>query len=223
MPMMNKPIVEFNNVFHTSDRGKPIFEDINLSVTAGRSVVISGAAGAGKTTLIELLLGLKLPDSGVVELFGETLYPRRRHRLKRLRRQIGGVGGVYDLVPSMTVAENVLFPLILAGERRRVRRERLMKMLTEFKLLKQAGLRPNQLTRVEYTLAQFARASIAHQPLLIIDEPSAGLDPVTYGEIFDYLVRVSLSGRSMIILTSQRDSRVLPASDHLRIENGTLL
>lgn len=220
--MTNKPIVEFNNVFHTSDRGEPIFEDLNLSVTAGRSVVISGAAGSGKTTLIELLLGLKFPDSGAVALFGETLKPRR-HRLKRLRRRIGGVGGVYDLVPSMTVAENVMFPLILTAERRRVRRERLMKMLTEFKLLKQAGLRPNQLTRVEYTLAQFARASIAHQPLLIIDEPSAGLDPATYGEIFDYLVRVALSGRSMIILTSQADSKVLPSSDHFRIENGTLL
>jgi putative ABC transport system ATP-binding protein len=220
--MANKPIVEFNNVFHTSDRGEPIFEDLNLSVTAGRSVVISGAAGSGKTTLIELLLGLKFPDSGCVELFGETL-KRGRRRLKRLRRRIGGVGGVYDLVPSMTVAENVVFPLILTAERRRVRRERLMRMLTEFKLLKQAGLRPYQLTRVEYTLAQFARASIAHQPLLIIDEPSAGLDPATYGDIFDYLVRVSLSGRSMIILTSQPDSRVLPASDHLRIENGTLV
>jgi ABC-type ATPase involved in cell division len=168
------------------------------------------------------LLGLKFPNSGAVELFGETLKPKRS-RLKRLRRRIGGVGGVYDLVPSMTVAENVLFPLILAGERRKVRRERLMKMLTEFRLLKQAGLHPNQLTRVEYTLAQFARSSIAHQPLLIIDEPSAGLDPATYGDIFDFLVRVSLSGRSMIILTSQPDSKVLPASDHFRIENGKLL
>lgn len=221
--MANKPIVEFSNVFHTSDRGETIFEDVNLSVTAGRSVVISGAAGSGKTTLIELMLGLKFPDSGCVELFGEPLKRGRRHRLKRLRRRIGGVGGIYDLVPSMTVAENVVFPLILASERRSVRRERMMQALTEFKLLKQAGLHPDQLTRVEYTLAQFARASIAHQPLLIIDEPSAGLDPTTYGEIFDYLVRVSLSGRSMIILTSQHDSRVLPASDHLRIENGKLL
>ena len=81
--MTNKSIVEFNNVFHTSDRGEPIFEDLNLSVTAGRSVVISGAAGSGKTTLIELLLGLKFADSGAVELFGETLKRGRRHRRPR--------------------------------------------------------------------------------------------------------------------------------------------
>ncbi len=221
--MASKTIVEFHNVFHTSDRGEPIFEDLTFTVKAGRSLIISGKAGSGKTTLIELLLGLKKPDSGAVDLFGETIRPGRRRQLKRVRRRIGGVGGIYDLVPSMTVAENVLFPLVLTGERRSVRQERLMKMLTEFKLLKQAHLLPRQLTRVEYTLAQFARASIAHQPLLILDEPSAGLDPSTYKEIFEYLVRVSLSGRSMIIMTSHSDPDNLPEVDFRRIENGKLV
>ena len=221
--MSTESIVECNNVYMTSDRGEPIFEDVNLKLTAGRSVVISGAAGSGKTTLVEMILGLRFPDSGSVELFGHCLRPRPRRLLKRIRRRIGGVGGVFDLVPRLTVAENVMFPLVLASERRRVRHERLMKMLVEFKLLKQASVYPRHLTRVEYTLAQFARASIANQPLMIIDEPSAGLDPDTYERVFEYLVRVSLSGRSMIILTSQAETGRLPQSDYLRIENGCLL
>jgi ABC-type multidrug transport system ATPase subunit len=220
--MSSENIVEFNNVYMTSDRGEPIFADVGLTLAAGRSVVISGPAGSGKTTLVEMLLGLRFPDSGSVELFGQCLRPRKGRLLKRIRRRIGGVGGVYDLVPSLTVAENVMFPLVLAAERKKVRRERLMKVLSEFKLLKQASLYPRQLTRVEYTLAQFARASIANQPLLIIDEPSAGLDPATYERVFEYLVRVSVSGRSMIILTSHTEKSGLPQCDYWQIKDGRL-
>jgi len=220
--MSTQKIVEFTNVFVTSDRGETIFHDFGFTLTAGRSVVISGPAGSGKTTLVELLLGLRFPDSGSVELFGQCLWPRKRRLLKRIRRRIGGVGGVYDLVPSLTVAENVMVPLVLASVKKRARSERLVKMLTEFNLLKQAALYPHRLTRVEYTLAQFARASIADQPLMIIDEPAAGLDPATYKRIFEYLVRMSVSGRSVIILTSQAGSDVLPQCDYLQIKDGLL-
>jgi ABC-type ATPase involved in cell division len=150
------------------------------------------------------------------------LLPRKRRLLKRTRRRIGGVGGVYELVPSLTVAQNVMVPLVLAAVNKRARSERLVKTLTEFNLLKQAGLYPHRLTRVEYTLAQFARASIANQPLMVIDEPAAGLDPATYKRIFEYLVRVSVSGRSMIILTSQLEPDILPQCDYLQIKDGCL-
>jgi len=220
--MSSENVVELTNVFVTSDRGETIFQDVSLTLAPGRSLMISGPAGSGKTTLVELLLGLRFPDAGSVELFGRCLRPRPRRVLKRIRRRIGGVGGVYDLVPSFTVAENVMVPLVLASERKRVRRDRLMQVLTEFNLLKQASLYPSRLTRVEYTLAQFARASIANQPLLVIDEPSAGLDPATYKRIFEYLVRVSVSGRSMIILSSEEKSGTLPQCDYKKIHDGCL-
>lgn len=142
--------------------------------------------------------------------------------MREARRRIGGVGGVFDLVPSLTVAENITMPLVIAAERKKVQRERLLKMLSEFSLLKLAGKYPHHLTRVERTLVQIARAAIANQPLIIIDEPSAGLDPATYERVSEFLVRIAVSGRSMILLVSHQPPRTLPNTRHYRLSNGVL-
>ena len=126
-------------------------------------------------------------------------------------------------MPSYTVSENIQFPLVLGAERKKVRKERLMKMLTEFSLLKQAGTLPDKLTRVEHTLVQLARASIANQPLIIIDEPLAGLDQKTYERIYDYMVKLALSGRSMIIVTGETLPTNFPNTDRYQIMNGALV
>ncbi len=220
--MEDKRILELTNVHLDSDRGDTIFGDLNLVLNAGRSAMISGAAGSGKTCLVEMLIGMRPPISGSVELFGEVLRPGKKSQHRRLRRKIGGVGGIYGLAPAFTVAENIAFPLVIGGERKKIRREKTLRMLAEFSLLNQANEYPHRLTRVEYTLVQFARASIADQPLLIIDEPSAGLDSKTYEEIFEYLIKVAASGRSMLILTSEIPLGQLPNMDYYQIEQGKL-
>jgi len=220
--MNKRSIVELSNVYMKSDRGNLVFQDLNLSLTAGRSAVITGAAGSGKSSLVELITGIRGCDGGSVELFGKLVKVKKKRLLKQLRRKIGGVGGIYSLIPSFNVAENIIYPLVISGERNKIIKERLLNMLREFSLLKQAGEYPDGLTRVEKTLVLFARASIANQPLIIIDEPLAGLDLNTFERIYEYLVRVSLSGRSMIILTSEPLVKVLPNTDNFYIRNGAL-
>jgi ABC-type molybdenum transport system ATPase subunit/photorepair protein PhrA len=95
-------------------------------------------------------------------------------------------------------------------------------VLTEFSLLKQASEYPHSLTRVENTLTQFARASIANQPLLLIDEPMAGLDRGTWERVHQVLEKVALSGRSMMILTSELPPQELPETSYYQLENGVL-
>lgn len=219
---MEKVVVELNNVFLESDRGTRVFNNISIRLMAGRSAVVTGPAGSGKTSLSELLVGLRFARSGSVELFGEVVKAGRGRTINRIRRKIGGVGGIFGLIPSFTVADNIAFPLVLAGERHRIRKERLRKMLAEFSLLKRAADYPHNLTRVESTLVQFARASIAHQPLMLIDEPLAGLDQKTYQRILEHLVAVSFSGRSMIILSSEIPSQQLPHTDYYQIAEGVL-
>jgi len=219
---MTGPIVELKDVFLRNDRGGHVFRDLNLTIKVGRSAVITGAAGSGKTSLSELLIGLRFAESGLVILFDEVLKKGKKRIIKRVRKKIGGVGGVFGLLPSLTVAENITLPMVISGVRKKIQQERLLKLLSEFSLLKQAGEYPPNLTRVESYLVQFARASIAGQPLIIIDEPSAGLDRKTYQRIFEYLVKVSLSGRSMIILTSEVPSQQIPETDCYQIENGAL-
>lgn len=220
---MKSPVVELNNVFVRSDRSGHIFRDLNLTVQAEESVVITGAAGSGKTSLADLLLGRRFAESGSVEVFGRQIAPGKKRVIRRARQRIGGVGGPFALVPALTVAENITLPLVIAGNRRRILRERLLNVLTEFSLLNQAAEYPDRLTRVEHTLVQFARASVANQPLLIIDEPAAGLDRKTLRRVFEYLVKIALSGRSMIILTASELPRELPNTRQFEIANGTLV
>jgi ABC-type ATPase involved in cell division len=220
---MDKPsLVELTDVLVKNDRGGTVFRELNLEVKPGRSAVITGAAGSGKTMLVELLIGARFPDRGSVIMFGRSLRRRKRGLVRKTRRQIGGVGGLFGLAPGLTVAENIALPMIITSERKKIQRERLRKMLAEFSLLKQAGVYPDSLTRVEASLVQFARASVANQPLMIVDEPSAGLDPKTFVRVFEYLVKVSVTGRSMIILTSETPGQPLPNTDYYRIANGAL-
>ncbi len=216
-------VVEFDNVYFRSDRGQEVFRDLNFKLEAGHSAIIFGAAGAGKTCLVELLIGKRFAEAGSVEVLGRQLLPRKYRAIREVRRKTGGIGGLFGLIPSYTVAQNIEFPMIIAGVRKKVRKERLLKMLTEFSLLKQAAEYPNRLTRVEHTLVQFARASVGNQPLIIIDEPLAGLDPKTYQRILSYLVNLSVSGRSMIILSSQDLSREIPNIHQYTITNGALV
>jgi len=215
-------VIEFLNVDLAYRRGGEIFRNLNFRIEAGQSAVITGGPGSGKSSIAELLVGLKFASGGSVEAFGEPMRPGRTRILNRVRRKIGGVGGIFGLVPSYTVAENITYPLVLAGVRKRTRKERLFKMLTEFSLLKKAADYPGTLTRVEHTLVQLARASVAEQPLLLIDEPMAGLDQVTARRVWQYLVNASISGRTMILLMSDRPPAELPNSIYYEIKGGGL-
>lgn len=219
---MNEPVIELENIHLRTDRGGHVFRDLDFKMNSGESAVIVGPSGCGKTMLAELLVGIRYPERGSVRVFGDTLRRRRRRTLRRVRKRIGGVGGPFGLLPSLTVSENITLPLVIAGERQKLLRERLLRMLSEFSLLKVAGKYPASLTRVEYSLVQFARAAIANQPLIIIDEPSAGLDPKTYRRVFEFLVKVALSGRSMLILASQPVGREIPGAATYNLVNGEL-
>jgi putative ABC transport system ATP-binding protein len=219
---MSELVVELDGIYVRNDRGGYVFRDLTLKIEPGQSAIIEGSSGSGKTTLAELLIGVRRPERGTMRLFGREIKPGRKRAVREARRKIGGVGGPFDLVPSLSVAENITLPLVISAERKKVQRERLLKMLSEFSLLKLAGRYPASLTRVERTLVQIARAAIGNQPLMIIDEPSAGLDPVTYERVAEFLVRIAVSGRSMILLVSQQPPGKIPNSRHYRLTNGVL-
>ncbi len=217
---MKEPVVELNQVQLKADRGGYVFRDLNLTIENGESIVITGPSGSGKTMLAQMLVGLRFASGGTVKLFGNEIKPRKKRLIRKTRRMIGGVGGSFGLLPLFTVAENITLPLVIGAERKKLVKERLVRVLSEFSLLKLANKYPRHLTRVEDYLAQFARAAVANQPLIIIDEPLAGLDKKNYERISNFLVKVALSGRSMLILVSEPPTREIPNSRVLRFTNG---
>lgn len=218
----DKPLVDLANVRLKSRLGGAVFSDLNLTIRPGQSIFVVGPSGSGKSSLVDLLLGRRFADSGSVEVFGQLLKKGKKRLIQKIRSRIGGVGGAFELLPSLVVAGNIELPLVLAGERKKVRREKLQKYLAEFSLLNQADLYPHELTRVENMMALLARASVASQPLLIIDEPLAGLDSQTYSRVLDYLFKVVVSGRSMIMLGSEPPNRKIPQTEVKHLIDGEL-
>jgi putative ABC transport system ATP-binding protein len=218
----SQTLLELHNVELRSDRGAVVFKNVNLSLEPGASAIVAGASGSGKTSLLNLITGRRFAVSGSVEVFGKILKPSRKRMIRSIRRRIGGVGGPSGLVPTLTVAENILLPLVITGERPAVQKERLFRTLGELSLISHANEYPDRLTRVQYTLAQVARATIANQPLVLIDEPAAGLDQATFAQVFEYLFKVSLSGRSLVIVSSEFPPHDLPNSRKYQLVDGVL-
>ncbi|MDZ4723704.1 MAG: ATP-binding cassette domain-containing protein [candidate division Zixibacteria bacterium] len=215
-------IVELNNIHLKTDRGTPLFTNLNFCLSEKKSAVIVGPAGAGKTSLVELLVGLRFPDSGSVEVLGTAVKRGQFGKILKVRKNIGGVGGPFGLMDSLTVAENVAMPLVIAGEPKRIFRGTVDRTLSELSLLPVSGDYPRSLTRVERTLTQLARSVVTHQPLVIIDEPAAGLDQATSERVFAFLKAITLSGRSLIIVASEKFQTELPGADYYRFSHGAL-
>jgi len=215
-------IVQLEDVTLKDDRGGYVFRGLNLTIDSGQTAIVCGSSGAGKTLLAELLVGLRVPEKGMIRLFGEEFRLKRKRSVRKVRRMIGGVGGPFGLLPSLNVAENVTLPLVLTGNRKKLQRERLLRSLSEFSLLQLAGQYPSELTRVENSMVQFARASVANQPLMIVDEPLSGLDPKTYRRVTESLIKISLSGRSLLMLVSDTPSGEFPDARSYHLEDGVL-
>ncbi len=222
---MERPdnIIELVAVTLTGFGGKKIFENLNLSLPEGRTAVISGPTGAGKTQLIELIVGNLSAETGSVFVFGQFIKINKYWQLANIRKKIGGVGGAFRLVSYQTVFENLLHPLILNKKPVSFQRNKIEQVLNRFELIGKRNEKAGCLSQGEKIETMLARAIIADQPLLLIDEPLAGVDDKIAEKIKRLLVRLSTAGHSMVILSSNPDRLGIPDALNFRIENGGLV
>jgi ABC-2 type transport system ATP-binding protein len=172
-------------------------DGISLSVPAGTILGLIGPSGSGKTTTVRLLTGALTPDRGTVRVLGEE--PRRFKR--RTRERIGYMPQLFTLYPDLTAAENVdfmasMFGLLLFRRRRRVREALQIVDLWEVRKRRASALSGGMQRRLELACA------IVHDPaLLFLDEPTAGLDPLLRGRVWDELHRLKDAGRTVLVTT----------------------
>jgi ABC-type ATPase involved in cell division len=215
-------LVELVTVTVRSDAGYIVFENLNFVLLAGETAIIRGATGSGKTALAELIVGQRSPDLGTIKLFGHPLNLRNRTVLSQTRRRIGGVGGIFSLIDRQTVSDNLLYPLLIRGDSRASQKSRLKQALTQFNLLGRKRDKITALTRGEKLMVMFARAVIADQPLLLIDEPLDLLELPKFEEVINILQRLSAAGHALLILTSGQRQLVIPGAAEFELAEGRL-
>lgn len=162
--------------------------DIALDIARGEYIAIMGESGVGKSTLLNLIAGLEVPDTGTVELDGAGVTALDDTERTLLRRdRIGFVFQAFHLLPHLTVAQNVALPLSLAGTGRRQAVARVGDLLAAVGLADAAGSYPRELSGGEMQRAAIARALVHRPQLLLADEPTGNLDPETARSILALL------------------------------------
>ena len=196
-----RPAVDLRDVSKVYANGRQALAEVDLTIPAGDFVFLVGPSGAGKTTLIRLLLRDELPTTGLIRVGSYEVSAMRSRDIPRLRRHIGTVFQDFKLLPRKTVRENVAFALEVTGSPRRLVSTAVDRVLELVGLTAQAEQRPAQLSGGEQQRTAIARAMV-HQPrVFIADEPTGNLDPLISWEIIRLLLHINELGTTVLMAT----------------------
>jgi phospholipid/cholesterol/gamma-HCH transport system ATP-binding protein len=200
---------------------KEVLSGVDLDVAAGTSTVIIGGSGTGKSVLLKHIIGLLRPDSGTVEVDGVEVHGLAGEALTTFRRKFGMAFQEGALFDSMTVADNVAFPLTRIGSRSRAEiAARVSECLGLVKLDGVERKMPSELSGGMRRRVGFARA-IAHEPeILLFDEPTTGLDPVTKETIDELIIDLKRSLESTLVTISHDMGSVFRIADRVAMLHG---
>jgi putative ABC transport system ATP-binding protein len=184
-------------------------DHLSLDIAYGEFVAIVGRSGSGKTTLLNLLAGIDRPTAGTVRVAGADLGSSSESGLAAWRgRNVGLVFQFFQLLPTLTVIENVLLPMDFAGKIPvGERRDRAQHLLEQMGVGDQADKVPAMLSGGQQQRAAIARALANDPPLLLADEPTGNLDSVTAGAVLELFAALHADGRTIVVVTHERDVR----------------
>ena len=211
-----------NKSYPMADRKVEALRDVNLDVFRGEFVAVCGASGTGKTNLLNLIGGIDKPTSGRVVVFGEDLTEKDEDYLSDFRcNKIGFVFQAYNLVSTLTVAENIAFPMEWSRKTAEEIEERVSELLETLGIQHRLNHFPAQLSGGEQQRVALARALANDPPLVLADEPTGNLDAVNAQKIIDILRMLKDEGKTVVVST--HDERIIQFADRtFCLENGGL-
>jgi phospholipid/cholesterol/gamma-HCH transport system ATP-binding protein len=218
------PAVEVQSL-HKSFGSQTVLDGIDLKVAQGETVSILGQSGTGKSVLLKLIIGLQKPDSGSIQVHGQEVTGLSSRPLNEIRKKIGFLFQQAALYDSMTVEENVAFPLRRHSKMpERERKERVRELLASVGMEKSTNKLPAEISGGMQKRVGLARALALDPDILLFDEPTAGLDPITSAEIDD-LIRRLQKERNMASIVVTHDLRgAKTVSDRLAVmHDGQIL
>lgn len=179
---------------------------VDFEVSAGEFVAIVGPSGSGKSTLINMITGIDRPTRGEVYVVGHRLTHMGENEVAAWRgKNVGVIFQFFQLLPSLTVMENVIMPMIYAGTYKNQREQRALELLDLVDLADLADKYPSQISGGQQQRAAIARALANDPPLLVGDEPTGNLDSVSAGLMFSLFEDLIAQGKTMVMVTHDKD------------------
>lgn len=216
-------MIKLINVSKEYPNGVEALSNINLEIKKGEFVFLVGASGAGKSTIIKLLLKEEEPTSGSLYLRDMDISKIRGRRIPNIRRNIGVVFQDFRLLHNKTVYENIAFAMEIVGTHPKEIRRRVPMVLSMVDLSRKASHFPDQLSGGEHQRVAIARAIVNNPPVLIADEPTGNLDPDTAWEIMKVLSDINTGGTTILMATHAKDIVNMMKKRVIVIEDGELV
>ena len=216
-------MIKFNKVTKVYPPDFPALQDISFEVKEGDFVSIVGKSGAGKTTLIKLIMGLEQPTLGEVYVKDLKIKDLNSKKLQDVRRQIGAIYQDYRLLESKTVFENVAYVMHIDQIENEDIDKEVLQVLELIGLKSKVSNFPAELSGGEQQRLAIARAIASHPEIIIADEPTGNLDPYNSYEVMSILKKINESGKTVILASHDRDLVNKIGKRVITLEDGRVL
>jgi phospholipid/cholesterol/gamma-HCH transport system ATP-binding protein len=221
----SSPVIAVDNL-HKTFGDHTVLNGISLSVSRGETLAVLGRSGTGKSVLLRLIIGLDTPDSGSIRIHDQEIIGLALDRLGEIRRKMGFLFQHAALYDSLTVGENVAFPL--RHHRRNLsnseRTDRVMQLLVEVGMESARDKMPSDISGGMQKRVGLARALALEPEILLLDEPTAGLDPISSGEIDDLILKLQRERQmASIVVTHDLHSAKTIANRLALLDKGSVV
>ncbi|MCX6724118.1 MAG: cell division ATP-binding protein FtsE [Candidatus Staskawiczbacteria bacterium] len=216
-------MIKFNNVTKIYSPGTIVLQNISLEIKEGEFVSFVGKSGAGKTTLVRLIMGLEAPNYGEVYFEDINLNDASLSKIQKIRRRMGAVHQDYKLLPKKTVYENVAYIMQVEGKDDEEIAREVSKVLEVIGLKNKVDNFPDELSGGEQQRLAIARALVNQPDVIIADEPTGNLDPYNSYEVISLLQKMNQAGKTVILATHDREIINKLGKRVITIEDGKIV
>lgn len=210
IPLAQSPLIQLRRVSKAYDVATGKFfalKEVDMQADAGEFVAVVGKSGSGKSTLINMITGIDTPSSGEVFVAGTAVHAMDQEQLAVWRgRNVGVVFQFFQLLPTLTVSENIVLPMDFCNMFTvNERRERAISLLGKVGIAEQADKLPADLSGGQQQRAAIARALANDPPLIVADEPTGNLDSATSDAVMTLFANLAAEGKTVLMVTHERD------------------
>ncbi len=229
---MNLPIIQVKTVnksFEVGNQKVQVLKHVTFEVKTGDFVIIFGPSGCGKSTLLHTILGLEEPTSGYISFLGKDIYEvgldvatSEDERAEFRKKNVGMIYQQPNWVKSLTVLENVAFPLTLMGMDKEKRRARALEVLQTVEMANWAAYIPAQLSSGQQQKVALARALVSNPKIIIADEPTGNLDFDSGQELMQILTKLNVEGQKTVVMVTHDLEYLSFAHTAIKMFNGEI-